>query len=150
MRNLAWLATPDYVWRKQGASVSMFFEEYHRDLFRSHRQSVCKFDQAAFLFGSSIDLLDLVFSKGAGNLVVSRHGSTDTIAIANWDSGAAYQTEVFRAADGSTLLNGHVDQLIQAMAQFSAENGGITWDQAIDQRPEDVQVVLASYWQSAA
>lgn len=31
--NLTWLATPDYIWQKQGASASMFYEEYHRDLF---------------------------------------------------------------------------------------------------------------------
>lgn len=31
---MAWLATPDFLWRKQGnASGSMSYEEYHRDLF---------------------------------------------------------------------------------------------------------------------
>lgn len=41
------------------------------------------------------------------------------------------------------LLNSQVDQLIQAMAQFSQQSG-LTWDQAIDQLPRDVQAVLAS------
>jgi hypothetical protein len=36
------------------------------------------------------------------------------------------------------------------MAQFSANNGGITWDQAIDQNPTQVQAVIAAYWQVAA
>jgi hypothetical protein len=35
------------------------------------------------------------------------------------------------------------------MAQFSANNGGITWDQAIDQNPTQVQAVIAAYWQAA-
>jgi hypothetical protein len=32
------------------------------------------------------------------------------------------------------------------MASFSAQSG-LTWDQAIDQRPQDVQTVLAGSWQ---
>jgi len=45
------------------------------------------------------------------------------------------------------LLNTQVDQLIQAMASFSQQTG-LTWDQAIDQRPQDVQAVLAANgWQ---
>ena len=38
-----------------------------------------------------------------------------------------------------------VDQLIQAMATYSASSG-LTWDQAIDQRPEDVQAILVASW----
>jgi len=33
------------------------------------------------------------------------------------------------------------------MASFSTSHGGITWDQAIDQNPTEVQAVLAAYWQ---
>ena len=64
----------------------------------------------------------------------------------SWYSGAKYQTEVIQAQDGSQLLNTQVDQLIQAMAQFSTTTG-LTWDQAIDQRPDEVQLVLAAHWQ---
>jgi hypothetical protein len=87
--------------------------------------------------------------KDRNNLVARLHGSTDTLATTNWYRGTAYQVEVFQASDGSTLANTQVDQLIQAMAQFSANNGGITWDQAIDQNPTEVQAVLAAYWQAA-
>jgi Ca2+-binding RTX toxin-like protein len=101
-------------------------------------------------FGSGIRALDLVFGKSAGSLVVSRHGvPADRVSVSGWDGGAAYQTEVFRAADGATLLNSQVDQLIQAMAQFTATTG-LSWDQGIDQRPDDVQAILAAYWQSAS
>jgi hypothetical protein len=44
------------------------------------------------------------------------------------------------------LLSTQVDQLIQAMAGFTQQTG-LTWDQAIDQRPQDVQTVLAASWQ---
>ena len=43
-----------------------------------------------------------------------------------------------------------VEQLIQAMTTFSAQNGGLTWDQAIDQRPDDVQAILAANWMPAS
>jgi hypothetical protein len=39
-----------------------------------------------------------------------------------------------------------VDQLIQAMASFSQQTG-LTWDQAIDQKPQDVQAILTANWQ---
>ncbi|MDO8706072.1 MAG: calcium-binding protein, partial [Sulfuricaulis sp.] len=93
--------------------------------------------------------IDLVFATSGGNLDIRLHNSVDKLTVTNWYQGSAYQTEVFQAGNNSTLLNTQVDLLIQAMAQFSANNGGITWDQAIDQRPQDVQAVLAVYWQPA-
>jgi hypothetical protein len=44
------------------------------------------------------------------------------------------------------LVNTQVDQLIQAMASFGAQTG-LSWDQAIDQRPQEVQTILAASWQ---
>ena len=38
---------------------------------------------------------------------------------------------MFQVADGRSLLHTQVEQLIQAMATFSANNGGISWAQAI-------------------
>lgn len=45
-----------------------------------------------------------------------------------------------------TLTNTQVEQLINAMAQFCSEMGGITWDQAIAQDPNQVEAILAVYW----
>jgi Ca2+-binding RTX toxin-like protein len=100
------------------------------------------------LFASGIGPLDLVFSHSANHLRVTRHGSTDTAVFKDWNLGEAYHTELFEA-DNQQLFNTQIDQLIQAMAQFSADNGGITWDQAIDQNPTEVQVVIAAHWQAA-
>ena len=63
-----------------------------------------------------------------------------------WYNGKAYQTEVIQTGEGSKLLSNQVDLLIQAMASYTAATG-LTWDQAIDQRPQDVETVLAGYWQ---
>ena len=68
------------------------------------------------------------------------------MTIQNWYSGATNQAETIQAGNGQTLLSTQVDQLIQAMAGFTAQTG-LTWDQAIDQRPQDVQTVLAASWQ---
>ncbi|MGH7254747.1 MAG: calcium-binding protein, partial [Nitrospirales bacterium] len=97
-------------------------------------------------FESDLVPLDLVFSRNADDLKVAVHGAADALTIVSWYSGDAYQTETFLASNGQELLNSEVDQLIQAMASFSASEG-LTWDQAIDQRPQDVQVILADYWQ---
>ena len=43
------------------------------------------------------------------------------------------------------VVGRQVDQLIQALATYSASSG-LTWDQAVDQRPDDVQAILAASW----
>ena len=67
------------------------------------------------------------------------------MTIQNWYTGTAAQTEIVQAANGQQLLNSQVAQLIQAMATFSAQTG-LTWDQGIDQQPQDVQTILAASW----
>jgi Ca2+-binding RTX toxin-like protein len=96
-------------------------------------------------FGANIAPLDLVISRNANDLKLAIHGSSDQITVQNWYSSPNNQTEILQAGNGSQLLNTQVDQLIQAMAQFSSDNG-LTWDQAIDQRSQDVQTVLAANW----
>jgi hypothetical protein len=39
-----------------------------------------------------------------------------------------------------------VEALIQAMASFGAATG-LGWSQAVDERPGDVEVILAAHWQ---
>jgi Haemolysin-type calcium binding protein related domain len=74
------------------------------------------------------------------------HGSSDQITVQNWNVGANNRIETLQAGNGQMLLNIQVDQLIQAMAWFTAQTG-LTWDQGIDQRPQDVQPVLEASWQ---
>jgi Ca2+-binding RTX toxin-like protein len=99
-----------------------------------------------FLYDSGIDPLDLVISHQANDLRLAIHGSTDSVTIRNWYTGSSNRTEMIQAGNGQTLLNTQVNQLIQAMAAFTQQTG-LTWDQAIDQRPQDVQTVLAASWQ---
>ena len=100
----------------------------------------------AMLFGATINPLDLVISRQANDLRLSIHGSSDQITVQNWYVGTTNRTETIQAGNGQALLSTQVDQLIQAMAGFTTQTG-LTWDQAIDQRPQDVQTVLAASWQ---
>ncbi|NOT24210.1 MAG: hypothetical protein HOP22_16020, partial [Nitrospiraceae bacterium] len=98
------------------------------------------------LYDSGINPLDLVISRQANDLRLSIHGSTDAVTVQNWYVGTTNRTETIQAGNGQTLLSAQVDQLIQAMASFSQQSG-LTWDQAIDQQPQNVQTVLAGSWQ---
>ena len=102
-------------------------------------------NQDRALFGATINPLDLVVSRQANDLRLAIHGSSDQITVQNWYVGTTNRIETIQAGNGQMLLSTQVDQLIQAMAGFTAQTG-LTWDQAIDQRPEDVQTVLAASW----
>ena len=129
-----------------GNDIYRFSTGYGQDTITDNDNTAGNTDTVS----AGINPLDLIFSQSGPNLLMSVHGATDSLNIGSWYSGAANQTEVFKASDNSTLANTQVDQLIQAMAQFSANNGGVTWDQAIDQNPTEVQAVLAAYWQLGA
>jgi Ca2+-binding RTX toxin-like protein len=99
------------------------------------------------LYGATIIPLDLVLNRQVNDLRLAIHGSTDAVTIQNWYSApTTAQVETIQAGNGQTLLSTKVDQLIQAMASFSQQTG-LTWDQGIDQRPQEVQGILAASWQ---
>jgi Ca2+-binding RTX toxin-like protein len=98
-------------------------------------------------FDIGIDPLDVVISRQANYLRLAIHGTADEVTIQNWYTSSANRIETIQAGNSQVLLSSQVDQLIQAMATFTAQNGGITWDQAIDQNPQGVQAVLAASWQ---
>ncbi len=128
-----------------GNDTYIFNSGYGNDSITDNDATGGNQDTVAF----GVNPLDVVFTRSGNNLQMKLHGGTDSLTVNAWYGGTSNQTEILRAQDSSTLLNTQVDQLIQAMAQFSADHGGITWDQAIDQNPNEVQAVLAAYWQAA-
>ena len=99
------------------------------------------------LYGATINPLDLVLSRQVNDLRIAIHGSADAVTVQNWYSTpTTAQVETIQAGNGQTLLSTQVDTLIQAMATFGQQTG-LTWDQAIDQQPQNVQTVLAASWQ---
>jgi len=103
-------------------------------------------NQDRAIFGATINPLDLVISRQANDLRLAIHGSSDQITVQNWYVGTSSRIETIQASNGQTLLSTQVDQLMQAMAGFTQQTG-LTWDQAIDQQPQDVQAILAASWQ---
>lgn len=97
-------------------------------------------------YGMTINPLDLVISRQVNDLRLAVHGSADQVTIRDWYVSTNHHLETVQAGNGALLLSTRVDQLIQAMASFSQQSG-LTWDQAIDQRPQDVQTILAANWQ---
>jgi Ca2+-binding RTX toxin-like protein len=112
-----------------------------QDLVRDNSGSADK-----MLFDGGIDPLDLVISRQANDLRIAIHGSSDQITVENWYTSSVNRTETIQAGNGELLVSAKVDQLIQAMASFTTFTG-LTWDEGIDQRPQDVQAVLAASWQ---
>jgi Ca2+-binding RTX toxin-like protein len=98
------------------------------------------------LFGGTINPLDVVLSRQANDLRLAIHGTSEQVLIENWYVNDANQVETVQAGNGEQLLSTQVDQLIQAMAGFTQQTG-LTWGQAIDQQPQDVQAILAASWQ---
>jgi hypothetical protein len=86
-----------------------------------------------------------MFSRTVNDLRIAVYGTSDSLTIRDWYGGTGNQTEVLQAGNGQQLLNSQVEQLIQAMAGFTQQTG-LTWDQGVAQRPQDVQVVLAAHW----
>ncbi len=101
------------------------------------------------MLGEGINPLDILFTQEGNNLSLDIFNTQDSASIENWHLNSNYQIEVIQAGDGSNLLNSQVNQLIQAMATFCTDNG-TTWEQAIQDRPDDVQAILAAHWQPAA
>jgi len=103
-------------------------------------------NQDRVLLETTINPLDLVLSRQANDLRLAIHGSADQVTVKDWYLGRTNHIETIQAGNGEILLSTQVNQLIQAMAAFSQQSG-LTWEQAIDQRPQDVQTVLAASWQ---
>jgi len=99
------------------------------------------------LYGATITPLDLVLNRQVNDLRIALHGTSDHVTIQNWYSDPTTAQVERIQAGGQTLLNTQVDQLIQEMATFSQQSG-LTWDQLIDQQPQQVQAILAASWQS--
>jgi Haemolysin-type calcium binding protein related domain/RTX calcium-binding nonapeptide repeat (4 copies) len=62
----------------------------------------------------------------ANNLEVSVMGTSDKVTVNNWYLGTPYHVEQFITSDGKTLLDGQVQNLVQAMSSFAPPVAGET------------------------
>jgi Ca2+-binding RTX toxin-like protein len=74
-------------------------------------------DVAQFLSGIAAD--QIWFRHVGNSLEVSIIGTSDSMTIQKWYVGTANHVEQFKTADGQTLLDSNVQNLVNAMAAFS-------------------------------
>ena len=101
------------------------------------------------LFDAAVRPIDIVLTRSADSLRLALWGTQDTLTVQDWYRGTGFQVEIIEAGDGSRLASNRVDQLIQAMAGYSSATG-LTWTDAVLQRPAEVEAILSAHWQPAS
>ena len=71
------------------------------------------------LFLSGISEYQLWFQRTGNDLVTSIIGTSDKLTVQGWYLGGANHVEQFKTAEGKTLLDSQVQNLVNAMAAFS-------------------------------
>ncbi|WP_165673092.1 calcium-binding protein [Metapseudomonas otitidis] len=95
-------------------------------------------------FGADINSTDLWLQRTGNNLELSVLGSEDKVTISNWYASASNHVETIKTADGKTLLDSQVQNLVNAMAAFApptAGNANLTPEQRAQ-----LEVVIAANW----
>lgn len=99
-------------------------------------------------FGSGITDSQLWFGKNGQDLLVTVRGTgnSDSVRLKGWYSDSSDRLSSFRLGDGSVLEASRVQQLVQAMANFSTTSGTPTSLTSTQQ--QSVESVIAANWQS--
>jgi Ca2+-binding RTX toxin-like protein len=100
-------------------------------------------DVAQFLAGIAAD--QLWFRHLGSDLEVSIIGTGDRVTVSNWYGGSQYHVEQFKTADGKTLLDSQVENLVSAMASLSPPLAGQTTLNPNYQA--ELNPVIAANWQ---
>jgi hypothetical protein len=99
-------------------------------------------------FGAGLSDENLWFMRQGSNLVIDELGTNGQITVSNWFGNTGSQVESIHAG-GMELDNGQVQQLIQAMASFSAHNAGFSASQAIAMPTDNtLQAAITASWHS--
>ena len=89
---------------------------------------------------------DQIWFRQSGNdLVASVIGTADQFTVQSWYLGDQFRLEQFKTADGHTLLDSQVQNLVDAMAAFAPPGAGQT---TLAQSYADaLNPVIAASWQ---
>ncbi|MEW6740894.1 MAG: calcium-binding protein [Nitrospirota bacterium] len=154
----------DIIYAGKGKDTVIFNRGDGHDTIKSYQQSAFKCEDDGHeghedRLKFDVNPLDLIFSRSGDNLEVIINGGADKITIEDWnwrdENGKGRRRErddkeflidEFRTTDGRHLHDRQVDQLIQAMATFTTNNG-ISWSDAIQQKPQEVNQILVQYWE---
>lgn len=96
-------------------------------------------------FGAGIAVDQLWFQQLGADLSVSVIGRGDSVLMSNWYLGGAYRVENIELADGGSISDSALENLVQAMAAFAPPSAGET---SLPQSYRDVLApVIAASWQ---
>jgi serralysin len=100
------------------------------------------------LFGSGITEDLLWFGQNGSDLLVTLRGTggSDTVRVKGWYSDTDNRLAKFQLSDGQVLEATHVQQLVQAMADFSTSAGTPTSLSGNEQ--QTVETVIAANWKT--
>ncbi len=131
----------DYLEGGGGNDTYIFGKGYGVDTISDYDYTSGNKDKV--IFGEKI--LNTIFEKDGNNLKINFVNSSDTLNISNCYSGSSYQVEEFKSSDSKNINNTQVQLLIDAMASFTTENG-ISWNNAIKEKPNEVDSILTLFW----
>ena len=99
-------------------------------------------------FGSGIAEDDLWFAQNGSDLLVTVRGTggTDAVRVKGWYSDSDNRLGKFQLSDGQVLEATRVQQLVQAMADFTTSSGAPTSLSGSEQ--QTVETVIAANWKS--
>lgn len=98
-------------------------------------------------FQGNVRPIDIILARNGNNLLLTLGSGPDSVSIQDWYLGPERRLELLRAGSTGVLVASQVDQLIQAMATYSAASG-LSWADAARLRPAEVESVLAAHWQT--
>ncbi|QTS88988.1 hypothetical protein JLK41_00925 [Ectopseudomonas khazarica] len=126
-----------------GSDTYRFSRGWGQDTINNYDTSADSLDTLRFEEGISVE--QLWFRRNGSNLEVSVIGTTDKATISRWYSNSNYRLDQFQTADGRTLLDGQVQNLVDSMAAFGVPAGGES-NLTPDQRAQ-LDMVIAANWQ---
>ena len=103
-------------------------------------------DGDKLLFGGGIAIDQLWFQQAANDLKVSVIGTTDSVTVSGWFASAANHVATVQTADGHTLADAQVQNLVNAMASLAPPAAGQTT--LTMQEHQQLDTVIAASWQS--
>jgi len=134
-------AGDDYLDAGSGNDVYEYGRGYGNDTINNNSSDSSDMDMLSI----DANAKDLLFAQNGLDLLVSIIGEPDTLTIPKWYHGGRNQVENINTADGYTLANTQVDQLIQAMASYESTSG-MTWADGVRANDETVNQLVSQMW----
>ncbi|MCY1284541.1 RTX calcium-binding nonapeptide repeat (4 copies) [compost metagenome] len=102
-----------------GNDTYLFGRGYGTDTLVENDATAGNKDVVQFLDGVAANQIWFRKANAGQDLEVSIIGGDDRLLVKDWFKGGAFHVEQFRSSDGKTLLDGQVQNLVNAMAAFS-------------------------------